>query len=64
MSDRMVEVPESLIETIHNHLVAYNGTTDKTNAGYHLIELYNRVSDLTTWHSQYDQSTATLRIHH
>ncbi len=60
MSDKMVEVPEILIEDVQYHLHLYNTTQDKANAGHHLIELFNKVSDLSTYHSGYDDRTGTL----
>lgn len=60
MSDKMVEVPEDLIEDIQYHLYMYNKATDRANAGHHLIELFNKVGDLSTWHSGYDTNSGTL----
>lgn len=56
----MVNVPEELIEDIQYHLQMYNTTNSKANAGYHLIELFNRVGDLSSYHSGYDINTGTL----
>ena len=60
MSDKMVEIPEGLIEDIHYHLSRYDDTKSRANAGHHLIELFNKVGDLTTWHSGYDSESGTL----
>jgi hypothetical protein len=58
--DAEVSIPQSLIEDIDYHLTCYNRSTDKANAGHHLIELFNKVSDLSTYHSGYDHRTGTL----
>lgn len=60
MSDKMVEVPEELIEEIHYHLHCYDTAKSLSNAGHHLIELFNRGFDLSTYHSGYDERTGTL----
>jgi len=59
-NDKMVSVPETLIEDVQYHLHRYNRATDRANAGHHLIELFNKVGDLSTWHSGYDERTGTL----
>src|SRR5690606_34465974 len=59
-NDKMVSVPETLIEDVQDHLHRYNRATDRANAGHHLIELFNKVGDLSTWHSGYDERTGTL----
>jgi len=58
--DKMVAVPESLIEDIHYHLHRYDTEKSKASAGHHLSELFNRVSDLTSWHSGFDVDTGTM----
>lgn len=60
MSDKTATIPEELIEEIQYRLFMYNRTTDKANEGHHLIELFNHVSDLSTYHSGYDDRTGTL----
>lgn len=58
--DRSVEVPENLIEDIQYRLHMYNRATDKANEGHHLIELFNHVSDLSTYHGGYSDRNGTL----
>lgn len=60
MIDKMVEVPEELIEEIHYRLVSFDNSKSRANAGHHLIELFNAVSDLTSYHSGRDERTGTL----
>lgn len=60
MSEKMVEIPEELIEDIHYHLNRYDSTDSRVNAGYHLSELFNKVGDLTSWHSGYDINSGTM----
>jgi hypothetical protein len=62
MGDKVVEIPEGLIEDIQYHLYCFNvsQSRDKANAGYHLIELFNKVSDLSSYHTGYDEHTGTL----
>lgn len=60
MSEVMVEVPAELIADIKYHLTCYNTTKSRTNAGYHLTELFNKVHDLATWHPGYEYETGTL----
>lgn len=57
---RMVEIPEDLIEDIQYRLRMYNSATDKTNEGHHLIELFNHVSDLSSYHGGYSNRSGTL----
>lgn len=59
-ADTMVEVPEDLIEDIQYHLHMYDNAKSKANAGHHLMELFNRVGDLSSYHSGYDERTGTL----
>ena len=59
-ADTMVEVPEELIEDIQYHLHMYDNSKSRANAGHHLVKLFNRVGDLTTYHSGYDANTGTL----
>lgn len=58
--EKMVSVPESLIEEIYYHLNCYDSSSYRSNAAYHLNELQNKVSDLSTWHSGYDVDTGTM----
>lgn len=60
MSDNTAWVPEELIEDIHYHLNRYNESKTRSGAGHHLIELFNKVNDLTTWHSGFDVETGTM----
>lgn len=60
MTDKYVSVPENLIEDIHYHLTCFNRSSDKTNSAHHLIELHNKVGDLTTWHSGYEYEHDTM----
>lgn len=60
MKDKMVEIPEDLIEDIQYHLHCYDNAKSRANAGHHLNELFNKVGDLSTWHSGYDTDTGTL----
>jgi hypothetical protein len=60
MSDKMVEIPENIIEEIHYHLTAYDDTRSRANAAFHLIELFNHVSDLSSYHSGYDDKSGTM----
>lgn len=60
MSSKMVEVPEELIEEIHYRLTCYDNSATRSNAGHHLNELFNDVSQLITWHSGYDYNSGTM----
>ena len=60
MNDVMVEVPAELIEDIKYHLNRFDESKSRANAGHHLIELFNKVGDLTSWHPGYDADTGTL----
>ena len=60
MRDKTVEIPETLIEDIQYHLHCYDTSSSRANAGHHLSELFNKVNDLSTWHSGYDERTGTL----
>lgn len=60
MSDKEATVPESLIEDIHYHLTCYDNAKSRANAAYHLVELMNKVSDLSTYHSGYMYESGTL----
>ena len=55
-----VEIPESLIDEIHYHLTAYDRSTSRVNAGFHLSELFNHVGDLASYHSGYDAASGTM----
>jgi hypothetical protein len=55
-----VNVPVDLIEDIHYHLTRYDKATSRANAAYHLVELWNKVGDLTTWHPGHDVNSGTL----
>lgn len=59
-ADTMVEVPAELIEEIQYHLHMYDNSKSKANAGHHLVELFNRVGDLSTYHPGYDENAGTL----
>lgn len=59
MSD-MTQVPEDLIEDIHYHLNCFDTSRSRANAGHHLIELFNAVGNLVTWHGGFDINTGTL----
>lgn len=56
----MVVIPETLIEDIAYHLSCYDNARSKTNSAHHLTELFNKVSDLKTWHKEYDVETGTM----
>jgi hypothetical protein len=58
--DLLVTVPADLIEDIHYHLTCFDKATSQTNAGHHLIELWNKVGDLTSWHPGFDANSGTL----
>lgn len=58
--DKQVEIPESIIEDIQYRLHMYNRATDKTNEGHHLIELFNHVSDLASYHTGYNDKNGML----
>jgi hypothetical protein len=60
MSEMSTPVPETLIEDIHYHMTCYDNAKSLANAGYHLIELMNKVSDLTTYHSGYMYENGTM----
>ena len=60
MNNVMVEVPAELIEDIKYHLNRFDESKSRANAGHHLIELFNKVGDLTSWHPGYDADTGTL----
>lgn len=53
-------VPADLIESIDYFLTSFDKSRTHTNAGYNLIELFNAVSELKSWHPGYDIDTGTL----
>lgn len=58
--DKRAPVPETLIEDIDYRLQSYDKSASRSNAGHHLIELQNLVSQLKTWHSGYQYESGTL----
>ena len=60
VDEDMVKVPEVLIEDIHYHLTMYDNAKSRANAGYHLSELMDKVSQLITWHPGYMYESGTL----
>lgn len=56
----MVAIPQDLIEDIHYHLSRYDSSTSRTNAGFHLTQLSDKISDLKTWHPTFDVNTGTI----
>ena len=54
--EEAVAVPIELIEDIHYNLHMYNTARDRANAGHYLIELFNKVSDLSSWHPGCDNN--------
>lgn len=55
-----IQIPTSLIANIDYHLSRFSESRHEVERAHHLIELYNRVSDLKTWHPEYDERTGML----
>lgn len=47
-------------EEVVYHFQCWARTTDKGNEAHHLIELFNRISDLKSWDPTYDYETGTV----
>lgn len=60
MADDMVAIPHELIEDIDYHFTCWSKAGDKGNEAHHLIELFNKMSDLKSWHPTYESRTHTL----
>ena len=61
MSEQYPDHPYAdALEEVQYHFQCYVTTKDELNKAYHLIELSNRMGDLSTYHPGYDLDTGTL----
>lgn len=52
---------DDTIAEVWYHMRQYDNATSRTNAAYHLTELYNKVGDLASWHLNYDEDSGEIK---